>query len=94
MWWEKKKKGKKKRKIPAKSGKMAYKRIFLAACPRSLDPFHIVSYYIKWVKTSRTYRNLRNFAKKHGDLPEPNGINHQSAHKEDDFTPRSTKVNL
>ena len=24
-------------------------------CPRSLDPCYIVSYYIKWVKTSWTY---------------------------------------
>ena len=26
-----------------------------AICPRSLDPFYIVSFYIKWVKTSWTY---------------------------------------
>ena len=25
-------------------------------CPRNSDPFHIVSYYIKWVTTSWTYR--------------------------------------
>ena len=24
-------------------------------CPKSLDPFYIVTYYIKWVKTSWTY---------------------------------------
>ena len=24
-------------------------------CPRSLDPFNIVSYYVKWAKTSWTY---------------------------------------
>ena len=24
-------------------------------CPRSSDPFYIVSYYIKWVTTSWTY---------------------------------------
>ena len=24
-------------------------------CPRSLDPFYIVTYYTKWVKTSRTH---------------------------------------
>ena len=27
-------------------------------CPRSSDPFYIVSYYIKWVTASWTYRNL------------------------------------
>ena len=26
-------------------------------CPRSSDPFYIVSYYIKWVSTSWAYRN-------------------------------------
>ena len=25
-------------------------------CPRSSDPFYIVTYYIKWVTTSWTYR--------------------------------------
>ena len=25
------------------------------ACSRSLNPFHIVSYYIKWIKTTWTY---------------------------------------
>ena len=25
-------------------------------CPRSLDPFDIITYYRKWVKTSRTFR--------------------------------------
>ena len=27
----------------------------LTVCPRSSDPFYIVSYYIKWVTTSWTY---------------------------------------
>ena len=27
-------------------------------CPRSCDPFYIVSYYIKWVTTSWTYSML------------------------------------
>ena len=27
-------------------------------CPRSLDPFYIAIYYIKWVKTSLTYSTL------------------------------------
>ena len=26
-------------------------------CPRSSDPFHIVTYYMKWVTTSSTYSN-------------------------------------
>ena len=25
-------------------------------CPRGSDPFHLISYYIKWVTTSWTYR--------------------------------------
>ena len=34
-------------------------------CPKSSDPFYIVSYYIKWVTTSGTYSitqsmNIRN----------------------------------
>ena len=37
--------------------------LWCTACPRSLDPFHIIIYYIKWVKTSWTYsihgRNTR-----------------------------------
>ena len=37
----------------------------ITVCPRSLDPFHIVSYYINWVKTSgtqgmREWDNMRN----------------------------------
>ena len=28
---------------------------FCTVCPRSLDTFHIVCYYIKWGKTSMTY---------------------------------------
>ena len=27
-------------------------------CPRGSNPFYVVSYYIKWVTTSRTYSNL------------------------------------
>jgi len=27
-------------------------------CPRSCDPFHIVSYFIEWVTTSWTYNTL------------------------------------
>ena len=30
-------------------------------CPRSLDPFHIVSHYIKWVKTPWTYNRFKHF---------------------------------
>ena len=30
---------------------------YVTVCPRSLDPLYIVTYYIKWVKTSWTYRN-------------------------------------
>ena len=30
-------------------------RLFITVCPRSSDPFYIVSYYIKWVATSWTY---------------------------------------
>ena len=26
-----------------------------SVCPRSLDPFHMVPYYIKWFKTSGTH---------------------------------------
>ena len=33
----------------------AWDLLFYTVCPRSLDPFHKVSYYIKWVKTSWTY---------------------------------------
>ena len=29
--------------------------IYTTVCPRSSDPFYIVSYYIKWVTTSWTY---------------------------------------
>ena len=29
-------------------------------CPRSIDPFYIASYYLKWVKTSWTYRRTSN----------------------------------
>ena len=28
--------------------------------PRSLDPFYIVSYNVKWTKTSWTYSNILN----------------------------------
>ena len=28
-------------------------------CPKSSDPFHIVSYYIKWVTTSWTHSIIR-----------------------------------
>ena len=28
-------------------------------CPRSLNPFYVVSKYIKWVKTSWTYTGMR-----------------------------------
>ena len=28
---------------------------YLTVCPRSSDPFYIVSYYIKWVTTSWTH---------------------------------------
>ena len=30
-----------------------------AICPRSLDPIYVVSNYMKWVKTSRTYSNKK-----------------------------------
>ena len=30
----------------------------ITECPRSLDPFYVVAYYINWVKTSWTYCNL------------------------------------
>ena len=30
-------------------------RLVNTVCPRSSDPFHIVSYIIKWVTTSWTY---------------------------------------
>ena len=29
-------------------------------CPRSLDPFHAVGYFIDWIKTSWTYSTIRN----------------------------------
>ena len=29
-----------------------------SVCPGSSDPFYIVSYYIKWVTTSWTYRDI------------------------------------
>ena len=29
--------------------------IYYTVCPKSSDPFYIVSYYIKWVTTSWTY---------------------------------------
>ena len=32
-----------------------YRYFCPAVCPRSSDPFHIVSYYINWVTTSWTY---------------------------------------
>ena len=32
-----------------------YLLITYAVCPRSLVPFYIVTYYIKWLKTSWTY---------------------------------------
>jgi len=31
----------------------------VTVCPRSSDPFDIVSYYIKWVTTSWTYRSIK-----------------------------------
>ena len=36
-----------------------YLVIHYTVCPRSLDPYHIVSYYINWVKTSGTYSIYR-----------------------------------
>ena len=36
-------------------GLTSYKLLLHTVCPRSLDPFHILSYYIKWAKTSCTY---------------------------------------
>ena len=35
-------------------------------CLRSLDPFYIVSYYIKWVKTSGTYSTIDFFCNARG----------------------------
>ena len=32
-----------------------YKAKIYTVCSKSLDPFYIVTYYIKWVKTSWTY---------------------------------------
>ena len=28
-------------------------------CPRSLDPFHIVTYYIRWVKTNSRFSAVK-----------------------------------
>ena len=30
----------------------------VTVCPKSSDPFHIISYYIKWVTTSWTHSTL------------------------------------
>ena len=35
----------------------------LTVCPRSSDPFYIVSHYIKWVPTSWTYSNFPPYEK-------------------------------
>ena len=37
-------------------------------CPGSSDPFHIVSYYIKWVTTSWTYSTMETTLKENPDL--------------------------
>ena len=34
---------------------LTYRYLLITVCPRSLDPFLIVSYHINWVKTSWTY---------------------------------------
>ena len=34
-------------------------QIVHTACPRSLDPFYTVTYYLDWVKTSWTYSIIR-----------------------------------
>ena len=33
----------------------------LYVCPRSSDPFYVVTYYIKWATTSWTYNNYGDF---------------------------------
>ena len=35
--------------------------IWHTVCPRSSDPFYIVTYYVKWVTTSWTYSNRSSF---------------------------------
>ena len=35
-------------------------RLAYTVCPKSLDPFYLVTYYIKWAKTSLTY-SIGNF---------------------------------
>ena len=37
---------------------LARSRFYITFCPRSSDPFHIVSYNIIWVTTSRTYCHI------------------------------------
>ena len=32
--------------------------MIMTVCPRSRDPFYIVSYYIKWVTTSWTFSTI------------------------------------
>ena len=38
-------------------GKVQFKVLKGTVCPRSCDPFYIVSYYIKWVTASWIYSN-------------------------------------
>ena len=35
-----------------------YHPLFFAVCPRSLDPFCIVPYNLKWIKSSWTYDQI------------------------------------
>ena len=32
--------------------------VIITVCPRSSDPFYVVTYYIKWVTTSWTHSNI------------------------------------
>ena len=31
---------------------------YFTVCPKNLDPFYIITYYINWIKTFWTYRNI------------------------------------
>ena len=41
-------------KQPINKSKLSNRRSLHTVCPRSSDPFYIVTYYIKWVTTSWT----------------------------------------
>ena len=44
--------------------KTTERKIICTVCPRSSDPFYVVSYYIKRVTTSYTYSNIHAIKRK------------------------------